>query len=328
MSAAATAQYNSYAPTPAGESYAPETAAPPAQDRYPPTTSAASVDASYPKTPGEYKRVCDKAMPDLLNRDWRGIDAVATTADAGFRLQITGELIPKFREGCQRCDIGKPIDWRYLGRKKIGSTFRQYMYLCRYTRGVLLWSFRAVKQHGQWSLDNITFASDWRQIFDSLFADSKTETDAACPPLCGEIASLLAHGKSGASDLAKKSLLRRSPANEAAMGAVVDHLLTSAFLGGDLARCELVSAEDVGGVLGRYTYLIQWDRSYTVVHLTVYRPVDDWKLVGCVYEGNAGALFAKVALESRRPATSPQLGRTTKAEAETSCDRGKNTKVA
>ena len=279
-----------------------------------------AADDNYPKTPGEFKRVCDKAMPDLLDCDARGFETMATTAAPALRLRFAGEFIPQFRAGsaARLAElVGKPIDWKFLGRKKIGGAFRQYMYLCRYDRGPVVWGFRTQEKQGKWLLDRFIFEQNSQKIFDLLSPGSETENAAACPPLCGEIANLLAHGKTEACDVIKKNLVYFGPAHaqDADADLMVGRLLSASY-GQNLEKCELIGSEDIGGVLGRYTYLIQWDKLYIVVHFNVYRPGEDWKLVGFTCEDNPDAILSKVALESRKPSASPQVGQAPKKEAE------------
>ena len=49
-------------------------------------------------------------------------------------------------------DNGDPVDWKYLGVKRIGSAVRQYVYICRYTKAPLFWCFVAQEADGKWFL--------------------------------------------------------------------------------------------------------------------------------------------------------------------------------
>jgi hypothetical protein len=61
--------------------------------------------------------------------------------------------------------------------------------------------------------------------------------------------------------------------------------------------------------MGKYSFLIQWDKGSAIFDFYVYRPAENWILRGFFYEGDLDAAFAKIALESGQPSASPQMVR-------------------
>ncbi len=111
-------------------------------------TAGALADDSSVESADALQRLFDQAMPDLLHGDVHGLDAVLKIAHPQLKRQrdYLAEQCAKLMDYRGRDSLGGPIDWKYLGVKNRGSGFRQYGYVCRYTKQPVVWRFGAQRK--------------------------------------------------------------------------------------------------------------------------------------------------------------------------------------
>jgi hypothetical protein len=264
-----------------------------------------------------FQKICDQAMPDLLNCDVHGFETLMTIAYPQLKLQ-KGALAYRFQTELERYrqELGNPIDWKCVGQKKIGSALRQYVYVCRYAKQLVCWSLTAQEQNGRWSLYGFHFECGPGLPLGQFPSDGPGK-NVDCLRLCGRVADLFAHGKTEAAETFRKNFTSEDPAAFAKFAEAINSVLLAVSWSGNLLKCELVSAKDVGGVAGEYCYLMQWDRGAAVVRFQVYRAREDWKLLGFFWDADANSMFAKVPMESGQLSESPQTARAAKTETKT-----------
>ncbi|MHB1033937.1 MAG: hypothetical protein ACYC35_06355 [Pirellulales bacterium] len=245
-----------------------------------------------------FQQVCDKAMPALLKGDKRGFDSLLGIAHPQLAT-LKESLIYRFQTDFERRrqECGDPVDWKHVGAKKIGSALRQYIYICRYKKLLISWSFTAQEANGRWSFVACRWEYGAMSILSSL-RSSDQATSETCLRFCGGIVDLLAHGKSEAGDAIQKSCVLQDPASRASMSEASGRFLAAVASSGNVLKCELVGAKDIGGAVGEYCYLIAWERGTTLVHFYAYRSDENWRLVGFVWEGEMNSMFSRVAMES------------------------------
>ena len=255
-------------------------------------------DASAKSPPDAFRQMCEKAMPDLLQGNPKGFEALKPACSSPQAEAFLKDVAYTFRTVFQRNrdDFGRPVDWKYLGAKRIGPGFRHDFYACRYSRRLYLWDFGAYEKDGRWSLVGLHGNTDAANLLDDLPADA-SKKDPACLKLCEEVLVPLVHAKGEAIDAIKRNVAEQDAAMLANLGEIRHACFADVSANGHLVKWDFAQARDLGGWLAEYCYTVEFDRGVRFARFVLYRPAKDWKLIGFSFNGDYDAMLAKTALE-------------------------------
>jgi hypothetical protein len=272
------------------------------------TLGMAADDRSV-DSPQAVRAILDKAMPDLLKgKSPAVLREIASDAHMdGLAQGLEFQFKPTQKE------LGAAIDWTYVGVRKRGDFFRQYVYVCRYDYCLIVWRITTAEDGGRWRLLGATYDSNFPAIL-AQGSDAVKE-DREYGKLADDLADALARGKSRAISLLKANTLSRDASDpghlrQAAQSA--EEVITLVALGGGVGRIEQIENKGVANVLAQQSYLVRCLRSSFKLDFLFYRPNEEWKLLGFKYHviSNPEQLFADAPLEDRPAAAVRQAAQT------------------
>jgi hypothetical protein len=256
------------------------------------------------KSPEALKAILDQAMPDLLKGN--APDAFRKIASDEIVDELAHKLPLQYKP--HQTKFGSPLDWKYVGMRKRGDTFRQFVYVCRCDYGIIVWRITATEDKGRWLLMGATFDSNYIAILAQAAAGAESnDRDYARP--ADDVADALAHGRGNAIDLVKANLLApESKSNPGELRHSIDRVMELIVLGGGIVKSELVQSKNVAGVVAERCYLVRYERSLLKFTILLYRPGKEWKLLGFDYRrvGNVDDMFDTALLEPATPAAASE----------------------
>jgi hypothetical protein len=257
--------------------------------------TVALADESSADSARVFRQVCEKAMPDLLKRDFDSASTALSSISVASRKSDLQAFLASTKWKFQLANpAGEPIDWKYVGVKRLGDKLSQLTYVCRYSKQPIMWSFIAQKQDGRWALTGMHVDDLPANIVRSCGSDSEI-SDEPCRELCSEFVELLAHGKTEAVAFFQKNCTTAADADKTKSMVTATLMDISGY--GSLLSSELVHARDWNGTLRSFTYLMQWDRNIATIDVYVYRPGKDWKFLGLSGDANLERIFADVPVK-------------------------------
>jgi hypothetical protein len=239
----------------------------------------------------------DAAMPGLLKRDMGTVQGLLKSLVAADKIET---LMPIF---CANLKLDHPpneLSWKFLGTKKVGSIFRQFVYICQYDRGCIVWRFSVSERENHWSLANLNCGG----LPDDIM-EEKPASDTQCEQLSDRIAGMVANGDRDLIDLAKVRFVALDGATDVEPNA--RKWATYSMIGGRLLKCERTRSRSVEDILAEYQYLIQWKNGTLIITVAFYHVGSQWRLVYFkAGEPDDLLLFANVALDPQtRQAAKP-----------------------
>jgi hypothetical protein len=239
-----------------------------------------------------FREICDQAMAELAVGNGRGLD-VFDRVVAPERFSALSDLKTHIRRHYEvhSSDWGEPIGWEYLGSKRVGDFFTQFLYAVRYDKGPVVWRFLAVQRDGSWSLSGCQFDGDCESALAGA-GWSRTDEDNARTQLTAAIVSRIAENSREGFELLLRHFTIRNAQAELANERLAAIYADSTRTAGKAVHCELVAARSAGGVLAQHRYLIQFESGHTFLDLVLYRPDQEWKVIGCVFKGDQDVLGA------------------------------------
>ena len=250
-------------------------------------------------------------MPDLLQ--WKTPEALRkVTPDS--RVDAMG---PDLRTKLEplRAEYGAPIDWIYAGIRRRGNMLCQFVYLCRYNQGVVVWRLTAAEANGRWCLAECYFDSNLEGLLSQAPA-SALDKDSPSARLGDKIADSLAHCRSEAVETLKAGYVLHDSAVLESVRRGAEEAMALVLIDDGVVKCGAVETRKVGGVLALRTYYVQCNRGAIRLIFVFYRPDDDWKVFGFWFKPvtNADDVFAGAPLEAGTASTAPPSSRAAKAE--------------
>ena len=280
--------------------------------------TAAAEERSV-ESPEALKAILDQAMPELLKGNVP--DVLKKITPDEYIEGLSRELHSTFNP--YEAKVGSPIDWVYVGMRKRGDMFRQYVYVCRRDYGTVIWRFTAAEDTGQWRLFGAQHDSNCVAILAHSVVDTASkDTDHA--RLADDVVAALAHGRGNAIDLLKASLLIRDPEKDPALRNTVEKLMAMIARGGGVEKLELVESRNVAGVIAGRCYLVRYERVLLRFRFLLYRPGKEWKLLDFDYHtvGNGEDVFGSAPLEPSLPAAASDSKQTTIGSRELKAEDG------
>lgn len=254
------------------------------------------ADENVLRSPDAFRQLCEKAMPELLQGHGDALNVFRKYTEPESRgtwdnwaWQFQHEFTAR------RTDLGDAVDWRFVGTKKVGSMWREYVYACRYAKLPIVWAFRTNEINGLWTPRGLHCNIGARGDLNAHTVEPLD--DPACREFCQKIAHQSAEGRIDAAGLLRFTTDADDPQYAAAWARAADDLKKWGSASGRLLKCELVDVESVGGIVGTCTFAVQWERSTSFLRCQVYRPGKDWKLLGIWFYQDNDAALAKAGIE-------------------------------
>lgn len=262
-------------------------------------TVVATVQAEEAPVPSAeaIRAVCEEAMPDLLQGNPKGWDGLRSVLDPQLASAFEALAFQFTQEHARFKDLlGEPIDWKYLGEKRIGSVGRQYFFVCRYAKAMRFWYFNTYEVQNRWLLISLVYNSDPSQILASLPNDPNAPSPT-CVTVCGPTVEAIAHGKGEAAEQLTQLMVHQDPATVAFNQATLQRCQAEIAGFGRLLKCEPVYVRELDGWLAECCYAVQWEQSLRLIQFRLYRPDNDWQLLHWSIDSNSEPLLAKMSLE-------------------------------
>ena len=276
-------------------------------------------------------------MPLLARGDEAGLAALksATPESFSFSMDDWVRLLHKTKEFYRPGDL---IEWKFVGKKRIGTMLCQYVYLSRSSEVAMFWAFDAREVNGRMTFSGYQVWLACEKVFDQLPADDPGE-DSSCDTVCSELRDLLAQGDVRSIEAFRKCLVFHDPEAAARLEDVLRIWLSTTLNQGRPQKHELARQRCIGGFLREYCYVFGWrNGNVAKVQLYLYRYAENWKLLSYNFELATKAddfrtMFQRTAFDSKPSWTtswntsSSESNKTAKPQTKASVSRGKGAAI-